>query len=1026
MTDTATSNRLFIHVDGPGEWLLDDVSAQDLTTGDFLEFNGDFEEGDAGWLKSGNHSETFWTQADARSGTACEHIVATGAGSGSSNSLQLRRVLGMVAGQSYSLSLWVKHLSGHPELTFRLSGGGFETTVHAPEVVTVADEWSDASNPTGAWSYRDGGGNLISGRSSSWLPTILASDQSAWTNAGDSGVPGWCRSVGEVAGLDFPVGSVGGYGPAELRWTAPSEGVVTISGGVWLVRDSATDQRWEIHAGDTLISSGVVQAGDATASSSSPAAFEDGSGGAAALSRVVEAGDTIHFSAEPEGNFTQTLVGFDVGVSFIAGIPVDPAPLAPPVGGFIGDGSPGERNSVSSDNLPPYVRWLRHDPELPKASDSVTITALVTDETLESVELEVSLGTSTSTSTLAMRDDGQSGDGEAGDGVFGVTLPGRPSQTLVHYRLIAEDGSGATTEFPYPDDPSPTQAYYHYDGDIDTRLTLFHLFLRSSERAKLDANPRSSEYVDASLVVNGVAYPHIGVRYRGRASRDHPKRPWKFRFNKGDLYDGNKTLDTMLTIPFTQKIIFDVFDLAGITNLQSDLVRLHIGDSFWGVYVAFESPTGSWLDKHDHDGDGEVYKARTVETPANSKNTDLYSNQLITDLDFWGAWNKKISPLERPTRIRELTEALNGLSDEELLPWLDEKVDLEQWFTRWSLYILMNVDDFAGHNYYLFIQGEEGGKWQQLAYDFDSGFTYSRVGPIRALYGDGKQGDNPGWQRNKFCERVSNNATLRRIYFLRMRKILDELYKTEIVFPMVDELFALSAPDRALDIARWGTMRSSTNELKSVMNGQRTRMRNFLATQSLPGDDDIPTIEPAGGPFGEPVTVTIGVPAGLRAVYTTDGSDPRLSTTRVVYGGDPILVEVTTTLRVAGIDDALDFEAGDWTELATETYTIEIVDIGLGPFLRGDCNESGAVDLSDAVSLLDFLFLGGAEPPCLAACDVNVDGQVTGVTDAVALLGGLFLGGPPPGAPYPDCGTSDAAGDETLGCATRNAHCEAR
>jgi hypothetical protein len=37
--------------------------------------------------------------------------------------------------------------------------------------------------------------------------------------------------------------------------------------------------------------------------------------------------------------------------------------------------------------------------------------------------------------------------------------------------------------------------------------------------------------VDGTLVIGHQAYPHIGMRYRGRASIDHPKRPRKFRFD---------------------------------------------------------------------------------------------------------------------------------------------------------------------------------------------------------------------------------------------------------------------------------------------------------------------------------------------------------------------------------------------------------------------------------------------------------------------------------------------------------------
>jgi hypothetical protein len=88
-------------------------------------------------------------------------------------------------------------------------------------------------------------------------------------------------------------------------------------------------------------------------------------------------------------------------------------------------------------------------------------------------------------------------------------------------------------------------------------------------------------------------------------------------------------------------------------------------------------------------------------------------------------------------------------------------------------------------------------------------------------------------------------------------------------------------------------------------------------------------------------------------------------------------------------------------------------------FLRGDCNGDGEVvgTVTDAVFLLQFNFLGGPEPLCLAACDANGDGEVGGVvTDAVYVLAFNFLGGRSPVDPFPACGASSSAADAALGC----------
>jgi hypothetical protein len=82
-------------------------------------------------------------------------------------------------------------------------------------------------------------------------------------------------------------------------------------------------------------------------------------------------------------------------------------------------------------------------------------------------------------------------------------------------------------------------------------------------------------------------------------------------------------------------------------------------------------------------------------------------------------------------------------------------------------------------------------------------------------------------------------------------------------------------------------------------------------------------------------------------------------------------------------------------------------------FIRGDATRDSRLDISDAVKILGYLFLGESVS-CLDACDVDDSGGLD-ITDPVALLNVLFLGDQPPAAPHPDPGP-DPTGPDTLGC----------
>lgn len=84
-------------------------------------------------------------------------------------------------------------------------------------------------------------------------------------------------------------------------------------------------------------------------------------------------------------------------------------------------------------------------------------------------------------------------------------------------------------------------------------------------------------------------------------------------------------------------------------------------------------------------------------------------------------------------------------------------------------------------------------------------------------------------------------------------------------------------------------------------------------------------------------------------------------------------------------------------------------------FRRGEAVQDGSVNLTDAVAILNYLFLAGAVPGCLDSADTDDNGSVN-LTDAIAILNYLFLAGGPPAPPGLECGEDPTEDD--LDCAT--------
>lgn len=89
------------------------------------------------------------------------------------------------------------------------------------------------------------------------------------------------------------------------------------------------------------------------------------------------------------------------------------------------------------------------------------------------------------------------------------------------------------------------------------------------------------------------------------------------------------------------------------------------------------------------------------------------------------------------------------------------------------------------------------------------------------------------------------------------------------------------------------------------------------------------------------------------------------------------------------------------------------ITIGSAQFIRGDANRDGLLDLSDAVTILMYLFSDG-ELTCQDAADCNDDDSLN-LADPVYLLSHMFANSEAPPSPWPEAGDDPTV--DGMGCA---------
>jgi hypothetical protein len=190
--------------------------------------------------------------------------------------------------------------------------------------------------------------------------------------------------------------------------------------------------------------------------------------------------------------------------------------------------------------------------------------------------------------------------------------------------------------------------------------------------------------------------------------------------------------------------------------------------------------------------------------------------------------------------------------------------------------------------------------------------------------------------------------------------------------------------------ARGNIVDSDSIKVASTTNWEAPVIDSLDPPEAPPGTD----IAILGSSFHDGVQVYFGATQSTAVLYDEDGPSPGRITARVPGGAG------TVNVTVRNLDTQV-------SNPAPFTYVLPP-----STFVRGDANGDGVVDISDAVKTLLHLFAGRVAD-CEDAMDLD-DNEALNVTDPVFLLNFLFQSGPEPYPPYPseDVDPSGAA----LGC----------
>jgi hypothetical protein len=279
-----------------------------------------------------------------------------------------------------------------------------------------------------------------------------------------------------------------------------------------------------------------------------------------------------------------------------------------------------------------------------------------------------------------------------------------------------------------------------YDPKKVTEIKLY--FKNPNWKQSLDSlkDEKQEERLRADMVLNGVKYPGVGVRYKGNSSYANVRKsgqvklPLNIKVNHSDrakkLPGGYTTLK--LSNGFRDpSMIREVLAYEIARNYmpapKANFAKVYINDELLGLYTNAESIDGPFLDRFFGDHDGSTIKADPnwdLKKPQKCPEGDKCSLNYLGEDTLCYRYLYEYSSPQAAQDLIKLTRTLQRSANE--LPKLMD-VDQALWLLAFNN-VMLNLDSYIGafsQNYYLYLDSLGG--FHPLIWDLNLAFGGFRL-----------------------------------------------------------------------------------------------------------------------------------------------------------------------------------------------------------------------------------------------------------------------------------------------------------
>ncbi len=242
------------------------------------------------------------------------------------------------------------------------------------------------------------------------------------------------------------------------------------------------------------------------------------------------------------------------------------------------------------------------------------------------------------------------------------------------------------------------------------------------------------QYTPATIVIDGEAFPNVGLRAKGNNSLrltneyGHDRYSLKLEFDHyvAQTYHGldKLCLDSSFqdNSYMKSRLAFDMFEYMGVPTPLTSWTWVTVNGEPWGLFLAVEEPEDSFAERVYGQDHGQLYKPDYKSL--NDDNSDVHLKYTTDSFESYdNIFRKAKFGVTAHDKVR-LINALKILSTGESL---DTAINVDEVLRYFTVQVfVVNMDSYlgkTGHNYFLY---EKDGILSILPWDYNLAFaTYS-------------------------------------------------------------------------------------------------------------------------------------------------------------------------------------------------------------------------------------------------------------------------------------------------------------